>query len=69
MAGNSFGQLLTRIADEVASLQRERSNPPAFSIMEEGEAQVLQPSVQDEVYEIAREVICNAFQQRSSASY
>jgi signal transduction histidine kinase/ligand-binding sensor domain-containing protein len=62
MAGNNLGELLTRMANELSSSQCANPSPPAFSIIEEGEAQVLHPSVQDEVYRIAREVIRNAFQ-------
>ena len=66
MAQNDLAQLLTAIANELASSQDADHNSPGFRVIVEGERRILLPTIQDEVYRIAREVLRNAFQHASA---
>jgi signal transduction histidine kinase len=61
VAQNDLAHLLTAMGQELASSQDANRNSPNFSVTVEGERQTLSPSLQDEVYRIAREVLRNAF--------
>jgi len=41
--------------------ERAQGNPPVFRLTMEGERRDLEPLLQDEVYQIARELLRNAF--------
>jgi signal transduction histidine kinase/ligand-binding sensor domain-containing protein len=66
MAQNDLAQLLTAMANELASSQDTNHNPPGFRVIVEGERRTLLPVIQDEVYRVAREVLRNAFQHASA---
>ena len=66
MAQNDLAQLLTAMANELASPQDAEQNPPSFRVIVEGERRILLPAIQDEVYRIGREVLRNAFQHASA---
>ena len=66
MAQNDLAQLLTAMANELASSQDANHNPPGFRVIVEGERRILLPVIQDEVYRIGREVLRNAFQHASA---
>jgi signal transduction histidine kinase/ligand-binding sensor domain-containing protein len=54
-------QLLKTAGQELASSNVSDGNRPAFQVTVEGPAQTLSPVLQDEVYQIGREVLRNAF--------
>ena len=59
-------QLLKTTGQELASSQVSNGNRPAFRVTVEGPAQALSPVLQDEVYQIGREVLRNAFRHASA---
>jgi len=61
VAQSDLAHLLTAMGQELASSQDANRDSPNFSVTVEGERQTLSPSLQDEVYRIAREVLRNAF--------
>ncbi len=60
-------QLLKTVGQELASSQVSNGNRPAFRVTVEGPAQALSPVLQDEVYQIGREVLRNAFRHASAS--
>ena len=59
--------LLQTAGQELASSQVSDGNRPAFHVTAEGQAQDLSPVLQDEVYQIGREVLRNAFRHASAS--
>ena len=59
--------LLKNAGQELASSHVSNGNRPAFRVTVEGPAQALSPVLQDEVYQIGREVLRNAFQHASAS--
>jgi signal transduction histidine kinase/ligand-binding sensor domain-containing protein len=60
-------QLLKTAGRELASSQVSDGNRPAFRMTVEGPPQALSPALQDEVYQIGREVLRNAFRHASAS--
>ncbi len=60
-------QLLKTAGQELASSHVSDGNRPAFRVTVEGPAQALSPVLQDEVYQIGREVLRNAFRHASAS--
>jgi signal transduction histidine kinase/ligand-binding sensor domain-containing protein len=54
--------LLTAAGKELARSSTATGEPPAFRVIVEGGLRSLSPTLQDEVYRIAREILRNAFQ-------
>ncbi|HYO84617.1 MAG TPA: two-component regulator propeller domain-containing protein [Bryobacteraceae bacterium] len=57
-----LARLLTALGEDLADFISETENRPAFRVMVEGPPRRLHPTVQDEIYGIASEVLRNAFQ-------
>ena len=60
-------QLLETAGEELASSNVSAGTRPAFQVTVEGPAQALSPILQDEVYQIGREVLRNAFRHASAS--
>ena len=60
-------QLLQTAGQELVSSHVSDGNRPAFRVTVEGPAQALLPVLQDEVYQIGREVLRNAFRHASAS--
>ncbi len=56
-----LAQLLNETGQEMTASPGVKNHLPAFRVLVEGEPRTLFPTLQDEVYRIAREVIRNAF--------
>jgi signal transduction histidine kinase/ligand-binding sensor domain-containing protein len=54
-------ELLTATGQELTGADTASGHPPGFRVTVEGKPQRLEPTLQDEVYRIGREVIRNAF--------
>jgi len=57
-----LGEFLTEIGRELTSSHDSNRDSPIFSVTVEGERRTISPTVQEEVCQIAREVLRNAFQ-------
>ena len=60
-------QLLRIAGEELASSQVSNGKTPAFRVTVEGTAQALSPLLQDEVFQIGRELLRNAFRHASAS--
>jgi signal transduction histidine kinase/ligand-binding sensor domain-containing protein len=60
-ADGDLAQLLEAEAEELAAVLGSNQNSPTFRLIVEGEPQKISPTLHDEVYKIAREVLRNAF--------
>jgi ligand-binding sensor domain-containing protein/signal transduction histidine kinase len=60
-ARTDLGELLTEIGTELAVSRDANGDSPTFSVTVEGERRTISPMVQEEVCQIAREVLRNAF--------
>ncbi|MGD1093775.1 MAG: two-component regulator propeller domain-containing protein [Bryobacteraceae bacterium] len=60
-------RLLKTAGQELASSQVSNGNRPSFRVTVEGPAQDLSPVLQDEIYQIGREVLRNAFRHASAS--
>jgi signal transduction histidine kinase/streptogramin lyase len=58
---SNLEHLLRAVGKELASSSSTEGEPPAFQVTVEGARQPLSPLLQDEVYQIAREILRNAF--------
>ena len=65
-AESDLAQLITRMAQEQAT-QVTHGDAPAFRVIVEGERQDLSPVCQDEVRQIARELLRNAFRHAAAS--
>jgi signal transduction histidine kinase len=61
VAHRKLSELLNGGGREFAGSEEPNTHPPGFRVTVEGKEHSLAPSVQDEVYKIAREVLRNAF--------
>ena len=59
--------LLKTTGQELASSEVSNGNRPTFQVTVEGQAQALTPVLQDEIYQIAREVLRNAFRHANAS--
>jgi signal transduction histidine kinase/ligand-binding sensor domain-containing protein len=60
-AQTDLGELLTEIGTELTASRDANGDSPRFSVTVEGERQTISPMVQEEVCQIAREALRNAF--------
>jgi len=56
-----LAQLLQKAGEELAALRPAGQESPSFRVVEEGESRELSPEAHEEIYQIARELIRNAF--------
>jgi len=61
VAQSDLPELLTATGSELAGLQKINDNSPTFAMTVEGERKRLSPIIQEEVYQVARELFRNAF--------
>ena len=61
VAENDLAQLLRATGEELLESRSADHDAPTFGLTVEGERRTLVPTIQDEVYRIAREVLRNAF--------
>ena len=61
VAENDVAQLLRETGEELVASRSTDHDAPTFGLTVEGERRTLVPTVRDEVYRIAREVLRNAF--------
>ena len=61
LADNDLSQLLRAMGEELMESRSANHDAPTFGLTVEGERRTLVPTIQDEVYRIAREVLRNAF--------
>jgi signal transduction histidine kinase/streptogramin lyase len=59
---NDLAQGITSIADELENRYRTGGSVAGFRLLTEGRPQRLDPILQDEIYQIAREALSNAFE-------
>ena len=62
-----LANLLKTTGQELASSEVSNGNRPTFQVTVEGQAQALSPALQDEVYQIGREVLRNAFRHANAS--
>jgi signal transduction histidine kinase len=61
IAEEDLPQLLKRAGEELMASRGHAGNPPSFEVIIEGARRCISPTVQDEVFRAARELIRNAF--------
>ena len=62
VAQSDLAELLTTMGPELAAFEDATGNGPLFRVIVEGERRRLSPTLQEEIYWIARELLRNAFQ-------
>jgi signal transduction histidine kinase len=60
-AGWDLVQLINLAGEDLVASRHTDEEPPAFGLTVEGQPRALTPSIQDEIYFIARELLRNAF--------
>jgi len=58
---SDLSELLQKAGEELAALRPAGQESPSFRVVVEGESRELSPEAQEEVYQIARELMRNAF--------
>ncbi|HEY2470468.1 MAG TPA: two-component regulator propeller domain-containing protein [Terracidiphilus sp.] len=66
VAQSDLAELLTAMGQELASFEDANRDGPVFRVIVEGKRRRLSPTLQAEVYSIARELLRNAFQHASA---
>jgi signal transduction histidine kinase len=66
VAQSDLAELLTAMGQELAAFEDANRDGPVFRVIVEGKRRRLSPTLQAEVYSIARELLRNAFQHASA---
>jgi signal transduction histidine kinase/ligand-binding sensor domain-containing protein len=67
VAQRDLADLLNATGRELANAEKKNGATPSFQLVVEGEQRALSPTLQDEVYRIAREATRNAFRHASAS--